>query len=326
MPSISFPSRYRISRIASECCAEAGRTFCRYACLLLLTIVTSVVATACTSATEGADSALTPASGLHVGPGDNGLELRQWAIEDNPDRIAEAFRPWSSPVDDNTLLHEQLRRNGLRWTRVPIGELDALLTTLGGTDQYMLTWLGQPTSWVPTYRYRISERGQAIAVDGRLRRVADGVLRMLTRSWTVQTLDGPRMYLEIVPNFHHPTGKAPNPLASDRLKSNRRGQWYPSLAVHAELEGGYAYVLTGASPKSVWSDDETVIEQPPASDVLGPDAPAPATFGEMVFRRASEPPMRTVLVFIPRIPPGLNPPPLDESTDQRAAAQQDSEW
>jgi hypothetical protein len=133
-----------------------------------------------------------------------------------------------------------------------------------------------------------------------------------------------------VPNFHRPNNVAadlfgPRTGAGERGHAARGGQWFRTLSVQQELEAGHAYVLTGESPQSTWTDDEAPVEASTSTDLIGPDAPAPVTFGEMLFRADGKPGKRTILVFIPRIPPGLNPPPLNQETDPHARRQQRAE-
>ncbi len=251
---------------------------------------------------------------------DNGLELRRWDVADDPRRIGAALMQFAGgPVLDPQRVWA-LRRNGLRFVRVRADQVDALLDALGPTSLDLSAWHGQIVQWRNLLELRIEGGDAAIAVDGHAERCGPGHLRLMARAWTVQTERGALLNLELLPK-HQP----PRSLRLQRLLGERAppGRLFWSLALEVQLEPGFAYVLTGASPQAEWTAPGTAagiagVERQVPAPGLGPAADAPPTLGELFFT-GGEPPRRSMLVFLPRIPDGLLSPP--QVAAERAAAE-----
>src|SRR5262249_55043954 len=95
---------------------------------------------------------------------------------------------------------------------------------------------------------------------------------------------------------------------------------FPSMALDLQLQPGFGYVLFGEPPQTRWPGSNAEIAAPaePAAtgsrrnvgpvDISADQAVAPVTLGEFMLMGDGRPPMRGMMVFIPRIAPQLFPP------------------
>lgn len=251
---------------------------------------------------------------------ENGLEVRQLVLSDAPDVIAQAMATWtdqtqSGAVDNDVL--ERLRRNGFRLVRVPLAELDGLVSELGGASMDVSAWHGQVLEWRGLHSLPLGEGGRTMAVDGRVRNYRGGELTLMARGWVVPMEHGPRVQLELVPV--HVRGES----QYHRLLGQSRVDAEPlaSLTTHLLLEPGFAYILTCECPLASWTvdDDEGVAHSPDTGEKAsqasagptgthGPVAQPPTTLGQLMLASHAGPPSRGMLIFTPRIAPELLPP------------------
>ncbi len=285
----------------------------------------------------------------------NGLELRRWTVVDAPDRVMNVLATHADGAAADQDMVDRLKRNGLRFVRVPSSEVDALVAELGGATVDRNEWHGQVYDWRPLMEQPIDPRGIAVAIDGRVRRFDRGEFRVLIRSWTVQMEDGPYLHLEVLPQ--HRVARANDLRRLLGEKPADAGEAFATLALDLQLQAGFAYVLVSESPEIDWpemdrpaevnaalqdQDDAnaagadaardadrvaTGAEAPPQAvrprpsrvgppEAIGPEAGAPMTLGEMLLPLSESPPMRQVLVFVPKIPAELFPP-VYESDEAR---------
>ncbi|MEE8154069.1 MAG: hypothetical protein V3T53_03800 [Phycisphaerales bacterium] len=262
---------------------------------------------------------------LRVAPGarrllssDNGLEVRNWVIMDRGPHIAVAIANFGQPALADISANASLRRNGLRLIRIPTGELESLLASLGGASVDATAWHGQVYRWRELAQYPIGSAGMAVAVDGRVRRFARGTFRLMFRSWTVPMEDGPRLQLQLLGQFDRPQREPFRRFVTDRRVT---GEIFHSFAFDIQLEIGFGYALLYESPDIDWAFgpagqlDATaepvaaqMIGQLSETPQVGPEADAPPTFGELLLRTDARPPKRRVLVFVPKFPPEAFPP------------------
>ena len=254
---------------------------------------------------------------------DNGLEVRKWLVVDDSQVVSAALLSHADRLVLDEEQDQRLRRNGFRFLRVPVGSLDALLAAFGGTTLDMSAWHGQVYDWREIDSMPIGPAGEAIAVDGRVRRFGRGRLVLLVRGWTMAMEDGPRMCLQLRVVVGRPIGGTLRQLL-DRTPSEVA---LPSLDVEVGLEAGFAYVLTCESPTVSWGfstadegdvskDAEAAAGSPPAvggagrigpGDLVGPDVEAPTTVGRRLLTPPLEQGRRAMLVFVPRFPQTMYP-------------------
>jgi hypothetical protein len=277
----------------------------------------------------------------------NGLELRRWTVIDAPDRVMNVLTAHADGAAADQDVVDRLKRNGLRFVRVPVSEVDALVAELGGATIDRNEWHGQVYDWRPLMEQPIDQRGIAVAIDGRVRRFDRGEFRVLIRAWTVQMEDGPYLHLEVLPQ--HRIARAGDLRRLLGEEPSDAGESFATLALDLQLEATFAYVLVSESPQIDWPtldrpaevnaalgqnalelggagvDGEpepeiTAAKTAPAAPRpprpsrvgppgdVGPEAGAPMTLGEMLLPLSESPPMRQVMVFVPKIPQELFPP------------------
>ncbi|UCD76436.1 MAG: hypothetical protein JSV91_05820 [Phycisphaerales bacterium] len=264
---------------------------------------------------------------------DNGLELLKWLVVDDSQTIGGALlrHAGGSPLEEEQ--NDRLRRNGFRFLRVPLDSLEALPADLGGTTLNLRAWHGQVYDWREVESAPVGPGGEAVAVDGRIRRFGRGRLMLLARSWTMPMEDGPRLYLQLRVGFRRPGGAALRQL----LEQTPSDEFLPSLNLEICLETGYAYVLTCESPTISW--DEPVGNEGKPNDAaamtaasstrarhsdrigpgdgIGPEVAPPVTVGRRLLTPPQEQGRRAILLFVPRIPPSMYPSG-DGTTDPAA--------
>ena len=249
----------------------------------------------------------------------NGLEVRRWAIRDQGDSALAALIRHADGVaaDEHTLA--RLKRNGFRLVRVPVEHMDALSLDMGGAAYDANEWHGQVHTWRSLLAQPVSEAGRAVAIDGQVLRFDRGEFQLMIRCWTVQMEDGPYLHLEVLPRRRVPQVGDLRRLLGDEDET-AASQAFGSMALDLQLQAGYAYLLLGESPQIDWPG----LDAPPAAndepqtaataeprpsrtgpiDMIGPEATAPRTLGEMLL--LPDPPAnRIVLGFVPKIPSEL---------------------
>ena len=243
---------------------------------------------------------------------EHGLEVRQWVVPEEPGTIGAVLSAYSDGEAIGAERAAVLRRNGLRFVRVPVRKINALRRDLGIASMDVTAWHGQIYQWRQLQQRRIGAAGAAVAVNGYVRRFGPGRLRLMARSWSVRMEDGVYLNLELVPRYDPPRSPTLNRLLGRR----ESGTILASMALEVQLGPGYAYVLTYESPEVSWPEPDrppqATDEDPaaargergadsPAPQPPGPGTDTPATVGELPFR-GTFPRARGMLVFVPRIP------------------------
>ena len=224
---------------------------------------------------------------------DNGLELQKWLVANDPQTIGRALQKYQAGDVIDEAAVRTLRRDGLRLVRVPKDQLKDLLGELGPAS-VQIAWHGQILEWRELQHQPIPQ-GAVVAAGGRAHRLEPGRVRLLARCWTIQMEDGPYLNLEVVVEFKRPSGPRLQRLLGAR---GLEGRVFATTGVELLMEDDFAYVVTGESP-GVETD---------VFGSLGPDATAPRTLGEELLTTTGEPPMRAMIVFVPRIPQRLRQP------------------
>lgn len=252
----------------------------------------------------------------------NGIELRRWTVVERPGALVGALAKASNGAAADADSIERLKRNGWRFVRVPVDQLDPLKRGIGEVTVDANEWHGQALEWRSLQDRPIDARGQAIAVDGRLQRYEGGEFRMLMRGWTVQMEDGPRVHLEIAPEHRSPQVNTYKRMLG---QEGERDEGFGSLALDMQMEPGFAYILVGESPQAAWPGIDA--EEAPGAvkaaprthhaasrigpqDSMGPEVATPRTLGEVLLPVEGSPQSRSVLVFVPKVGPELFPPDL----------------
>ncbi len=237
---------------------------------------------------------------------DNGLQVRAWTVSDNSDRIGAALSRHGDGRAVGPQEEATLRRNGFRLVRVPADSLEAVLDEIGVGPVEVRAWHGQVNDWRQIRQRVMRADPTVIAAGDSVRSFEPGVLRLMARCWTIQMEDGPYMNLQLMPVYERPRLEAYHRMLGDR---RLHGETFTGLSIELLLAEGYAYVLTGESPAAVWRHEEGAgAPDRREGREIGPSASTPPTLGETLFTESAEPPLRSLLVFVPQIPPRLYHP------------------
>jgi len=208
----------------------------------------------------------------------NGLLIREWTIEDNPQRIALAMSKFGVEELLEESQREDFRRNGLRLVRVWAEDINPLLKAFDGASSNTAVWHGQVYNWSELLRRKVYDQPIAVAVDGHVKRYKNGTFRLMLRSWTVSMEDGPRLQLQLLPQFDKPQRISIRGFRADR---NVQGEVFRSFTVETLLEAGFVYVLTYASPQLDWE----IGKKPSDAQPKGDGVELPADSGSVAANR-----------------------------------------
>jgi len=254
---------------------------------------------------------------------ENGLEVRKWVVGDHPVVVGKALASLGEPAPIDPHETAALQRNGLRLWRIPLVDLPILREQLGGTIVDQQWWYGQVPEWRELHGRLLNAASRAVAVDGRVRVFSNGSFKLLIRSWTYGTEDGPRLTFEFAPVFQQ--GR---PASYRHHVRTDRGaiELFPTLTLQTSLEPGFAYVLLPEAPSVDWTDPTSIQTArrtegrlPRGGEVrgsigphtgMGPAASPATTLGEALLRGEPGNPGRGVIILVPRIPLSLFPEEL----------------
>lgn len=255
-----------------------------------------------TSAPTGPAPTPAPASGAGtVPPGytdpfpiGGGFGIRQLTIlDDSGDWAAALADADAEPVLDDDA-QARLTSNGLYIARVDVGVVDSLVAGFGEPIVDVSGWHGEAHQWRDIARAPI-ERA-AVAVDGRVRAFESGTFELMMRGWPVQMENGRFMYMELLPRFETPRTLDFGELLNRERRATPGTDGFPALGLATLLQPGWAYIITG-----VESSEKPETAPTPSGGLLGPDAPAPVTIGELLLVRQAAPAGRDVLIVFPSL-------------------------
>ncbi|MCP3904073.1 MAG: hypothetical protein GY715_10605 [Planctomycetes bacterium] len=276
-------------------------------CVMLASSI--LVLGSCTAAPDGEapsardrDATATPTSRDVLMGSESGLRVRQWRVADEvaqmvPTLVRHADPDWPDPETRG-----RLARNGFRMVRVPDEVMAQLPAEIGGMSLGFDGWHGQVYEWRELAGREIEPQGRAVAIDGRVRRFGGGRLRLMMRGWTMQMEQGPRVYLELLPEYDRS-----RQTALDQMLGRRRfeGERFLDQTVDLLMEAGWAYALTCEAPGVNWNDDEAGGGS--GTERVGPAVDAPPALGELLLKVPRPTAQRELIVFLPRIPDQLYP-------------------
>jgi hypothetical protein len=244
----------------------------------------------------------------------NGLELRWWVLDNQPERVARELWPYlnqPSPIDPITAMH--WRENGLRLIAIPLADVTSLknrLPMLGRIDRH---WLGQAPRWTRLLDGEpllnpVSREGQRLQLPA-------GRMRLLGRAWTVPGLTAkPMMRLDLAFQFEDDQSRRDpfsRGLSAQPTSLLQHGEIFDDLTVHVELQEGWAYLLVPEDPANEWDARGLAVpeNQYDWGEVFGPPAPPVPTLGEALLTTLGAPSRqlprrdyRAVVLLIPRVP------------------------
>lgn len=171
---------------------------------------------------------------------------------------------------------ESLRREGFRVMVVSDTDVARLEGGLGADAFMGRTWHGEATAWRPATSRRLNG-GSAILVDGRTRRIEDRILTLGIRGWSLATVDGASLQIEIVPYI---AGGPIDPLAPPRPPQALRGDPLTQMLA-CTLGDNEILLLVSDHDLAESTPSEASAEEDPGSAFAGPvaaSAPTPAAW------------------------------------------------
>ncbi|MBC03919.1 MAG: hypothetical protein CMJ34_11555 [Phycisphaerae bacterium] len=202
-------------------------------------------------ATEGAGGPMppTPAETRSVNdePGLIVERLRILPGQTGPDPIVASLESLDSDIDGVP----GFRSQGFLAMVISAAELARLESNLAPSAFAGRTWHGEATGWRSTANRRLSE-GSAMLIEGRSRRISDQILTLAIRGWSIPTIDGSELYVEIVP---HLEGGRLNLLQAPRQIGELRGTMLCDVLT-CSLEPDECLLLISASDLETGSSED----------------------------------------------------------------------
>lgn len=262
----------------------------------------------------------------------NGLEIRWWAMRDDPELIRRALAPYlhqPAPTDPETV--ERLRQAGLRLVAVPMADLLGLRARMPIVGRIERRWIGQAPRWIECVPGPRFSPGKTVRIGQERLTLRPGALRLLTRAWTEPQHDGATLRIDLA--MQHVEARHLDPHVPLMELPARHGVLSDGMVFAisiAELEsrGVHFYLLVPEPPEIEWggreSDDDAdatgpEIHGPPTPEpedwtlepevdealMQGPPAPDIPTLGEAMLiqpeQHGGARRMRAIIVLIPRL-------------------------
>ncbi|HWB19993.1 MAG TPA: hypothetical protein VG711_06820 [Phycisphaerales bacterium] len=244
---------------------------------------------------------------------DDGLSVRKVVVAESDENIGTVLTRYSQGNVLGEQEAAQFARNGLRLIRVRADDVESMLADLGGPTFDVDEWRGQVLDWSPIFERRVP-RGQVLALDGRVNRIASGQIRIMVRSWTLMREDGPFVNVQLRPEVLRI--QASNDLrAALEQRPQMEAEVMTTLSTEFVLESGSVYVLVPERPGVVWNRNDAAAQQesiqlsprmPVGSRVgpqveIGPDAATPLTLGELILMTDDREGQRGLILLVPHI-------------------------
>ncbi len=187
-------------------------------------------------------------------------------------------------------------------------------TTLAGLERGLgkdifvgRIWHGEATGWRSAGSRRLP-RGSAMLIDGHTRRIDDRILTLALRGWSLPTVDGAGIHVELVP---YVADNSVASLAAPKRQGELRGIPLASM-LSCTLQADEVLLIASARELEVSPETEDESESSPASSgnglFAGPVLPLPPTpAGWLIDDPISG--ERGLLLIRGRPNPGLIPPP-----------------
>jgi uncharacterized protein (TIGR00730 family) len=228
----------------------------------------------------------------------DGLVTLTWQVPDN-ESVIRAWFASHEPAGADPAEMSRVASQGWAIAQVPLDALPDALVALGGSFGQTRTWHGQALEWREIAGMRV-EGGAAVMMGPRPARLADGIVSLMLRGWTVPLEVGAVYDVELVPMQRLPPG------AAAQSAMRERTEWFADASITLELPRRSATLIAGLTPSASRK----------ARSGTGPFTAAAPTIGEFLLvpmpDRESALPRRTVIVLLPliadvHVEPGMVP-------------------
>ena len=259
-----------------------------------------------------------------------GIELRWWAMRDDPDAIKRAVGPYldrPSPLD--AAATEHLAKAGLRVVALPMKDLLSVRSQLPIVGRIDRRWVGLSPAWVEGVTGPTFDDGRTVQVAGELIRLRAGELRLAVRAFTEPTVDGASLRFDLAVQHvdaQHLEGKRTAlDVPTVRRTIMDAGQVFGTTIAQFTADGDSFYLLLSDDPDWVRqrsnekkkSDENEKSPEPTepeqwspapmvgAGQVEGPPTPALPTLGEALLSSPASADgkrsWRAIVAIVPRV-------------------------
>jgi hypothetical protein len=247
-------------------------------------------------------------------PNQPGLIVERWMIAADDGRLDAAIA--GVLPEHPTPLYGQtgFRHDGFRAVVISTDDLERLRNAMSSVIPARRITHGEATAWRDLVSRHV-ERKTVVLENGRMRRLPRGIVSLAARGWSIPTLNGAGLHLQLVP---HLVKQGTRPRPSMRPGSLRGIPLANGLEV--TLDGSTALIVTSAPsleepPRNTVEGESPPTEDPPSvgppSVGIGPAAPLPPTVAELLLDEDNGR-RRSVLILQGTPHPSLRPPTSDQ--------------
>lgn len=220
----------------------------------------------------------------HVGTGrvltnQPGLYVEQWRIESSDGRLDAAI---SELLPEEPIpLHGEMgfRHDGFRVALLSEVDIDALRAALTPAAPARRVQHGEALAWRDLLSRHV-ERRTVVLENGRMRRLPRGIIALAARGWSIPTVKGAGVHLQLVP---HLVQQRVRP-SSTATPGDLRGTPL-AAAIEVTLPPATALLITSDSSLAATPDDaeEAPAHPSPTIGPVGPAAQLPPTVAELLL-------------------------------------------
>lgn len=235
-----------------------------------------------------------------------GVVVERLRVRRNPENL-DAILAGLPNAAPSPLGADGLRSDGFLTMIIDETTLAGLERGLGKDIFVGRIWHGEATGWRSAGSRRLP-RGSAMLIDGRTRRIDDRILTLALRGWSLPTVEGAGIHVELVP---YVTDNSVASLTVPKRPGELRGIPLASM-LSCTLQADEILLIASARELEVPPEVEVGSESPSVSSgnglFAGPVVPLPPTLaGWLIDDPISG--ERGVLLIRGRPNPGLIPPP-----------------
>lgn len=205
-----------------------------------------------------------------------GLVVEQWRFSAEEGQL-DAAVSGIIPDDSEPIYGEDgFRRDGFRVVVLNTEDVMKLWTEIDSTSPIRTIRHGEAISWRDVLSRSI-DKNTVVLENGRARRLPQSVLGLAARGWSVPTIEGAGVHLQMVPHLN--LQRMSN--AGRKRQGELRGQPL-SKAIETTLQEG-TVLLVSSAPVLRASDEDSDSEPSSFFPSTGPNAPLPPTVAELLL-------------------------------------------
>ena len=231
---------------------------------------------------------------------ETGLVVLHWRARNNHAQMTAAIEAIETAAPPPEHGEDAFRRDGFRILKLTSEQLERIRAVVGEDTPLSRTWHGEAMTWRDLLITRV-ETGAIAMENGRARRLPTGFVGLAGRAWSLPTIDGAGVHVQLVPHLvrQRPTSE---PIRPGALRGAALSE-----PVEATLGPDEALLVISVAGLLPSTNDEPVADEPPvATFSSGPETAMPPTVAELLL---DELPARTrgILVLQGRPHPSMQP-------------------